>query len=173
MYHLLGVLNRIAFFLSGLICISLLAAGCGGGGGNGACSTLKVAGGQECSSEDNPTVLLVLDGKGICSGTIVTTTSVITAAHCVRGVRSIRVLHRSASEAASQAYYNSSYPGGVHPYDLAIVKVSPGFTAAANFSPLPLQLSKDVPAGTKVAIFGFGQDENGDVSVDLPRAGFL
>jgi hypothetical protein len=147
--------------------------GCGGGGGD-ACSTLKVAGGEECYSDRNPVVLLSLnEGEALCSGTIITQTSVLTAAHCVAGTRAITVSHRNATEAATEAYFNSRYSGGVGAYDLAVVKVSTAFTAAANFAPLPLQLTSDVAAGAKGAIFGFGRDENGNVSVEFPRAGFL
>lgn len=162
--------NRLA-----MLTTLLLFAACGGGGGSddSACGTLKVAGGQECSSLDNPTVLLLLNnGEGACSGTIITRTSVITAAHCIVGVQSIDVLH-NAIESVQHAYFHNQYRGGVGPYDLAIVKVSTEFTDAANFSPLPLNVYEDIPFGQVASIFGYGLDPIGAPSIDFPKAGFV
>ncbi len=168
------------FFKITTIFLILTLASCGGDGSDdvGACSALKIASGETCESKENPVVLLEMykaDGTSyVCSGSIITRTSVITAAHCLVGFNRIIVNHRNASMEAQEGFYNGLYQKDVvGPYDIAILKVSTEFTDAANFSPLPLNFTQDVYAGETLTIFGFGKDENDNISTDYPKAAYV
>ncbi len=170
---------KLLFKLLPIIFLVTLAS-CGGGDGDdgvGACSELKIANGESCESKENPVVALEMynskGGKYICSGSIITRTSVLTAAHCLVGYNTITISHRNASVDAKEGFYHGSYRGGVTPNDLAILKVPTEFTDAANFSPLPLNISQEVANGESLAIFGFGRNENDEIDLSYPKAAYV
>lgn len=173
-------MNKILKFLI-LAFISLNCINCGGSGDDGddvgACSNLKIVNGDVCESKRNPVVKLYMykDGvyQGSCSGSIITRTSVLTAAHCIYKYNKIEVHHRNAIETVREAFYHGSYIGGVTTHDVAIVKVSTAFTDAANFKPLAIDMSHNIEIGQTLVAYGFGLDENGQESVYYPKATYV
>jgi len=166
--------RSIGALLTSLI---LMLSACGGGGSDSpttsACDAAKIQGGETCSAETSPVVLLNIDNRAICSGVIISSTSLLTAAHCVVGATAILAQHAAASEQVQRAVYNGRYAGGVDQYDMAVLQVSSAFTQAAGVSPLPLSLSEPISDGDLVVISGYGTDGEGNQDLTNPKAAYL
>lgn len=147
----------------GLVCISGVM-GCGGDSSSssdsgGACSALKIAGGEECSVRPL-SVALVATNFGYCTGTFITSRHVLTAAHCIppRG-QQILVVTKGFSTQTTRAVKHPLFTSfGISPYDVAIVTIGED----APVSPAPIELSIDVESGDKVAVYGYGLDQEGN-----------
>ena len=184
------------FILSAVVCAVI---GCGGGSdsgdgssvGNGsACSSigygkaLKVADGEQCladsSSDTSPVVKLSIlsSGGGVatCTGTVISPTAVLTAAHCfafsnVGGVvitavsngtkvdiASSRVaVHPGFSASAEQVYFN----------DVAVVRTASPLPVPAS----PILLSRAPEVNEESLVAGYGQTEGDGLAVDDVIAG--
>jgi len=162
------------FLLLPVVSFSVLvgALACGGGGdgedGSSACSVLKIAGGESC--EVGPSaVAVVASDIGYCSGVFVTTRHVLTAAHCIpRGVREIGVASAGFRATTRSARVHPLYDGSISsPFDVAVVSVNED----APVQPVPLMVSRAVTPGDRVAVYGFGLDEDGNDVVDRVESG--
>jgi len=184
------------WILSALI---VAAVGCGGGSDSGggssvgsgsACNSigygkaLKVADGEQCladSGSDTSSVvkLSILTGGGgvaTCTGTVISPTAVLTAAHCfafgdvggviitavVNGakvdVSSSRVVtHPGFSASTQQVYFN----------DVAVVRTASPLPVPA----LPLLLSRAPEVEEESLVAGYGQTEGDGPAVDDVVAG--
>jgi len=150
----------------------VVAAGCGGGGGGGgssfACGDLgagfaKVTGGVQCEGGESPVVGLALfdsNGtlRGTCSGTLVSLTSVVTAAHCLVDIAGVVVFTQTGRAIeAVQAQIHPSYSfNTIDPFDVAMVRVP----SSSGIGPVPLLVSVDTKVGESITVFGYGRDEN-------------
>jgi hypothetical protein len=154
--------------------LSVILSACGGSGGGGtsACSTLKVNGGESCDDGASP-VVYIESGKGntgmACTGTVISSTSILTAAHCVMGQPShIHVENSKVLRAASAYYIHPGYRGGRSAFDLAIVKVA----EPMPIGPVPLLVSQAAPSpGAELVAYGYGADESGRGAVGRVDAG--
>ena len=156
-----------------LCALTFVIAGCGGGGdgGGGACSALRIAGGEACGDGSHSVVALFVErdqGLATCTGTYVSLTSVLTAAHCVRGARAVLVASRENVVEATSSKIHPSYNGSVtSAFDIAILKVSP----SSRTVPIPILLSRSPEIGEELITYGYGLDESGSDVIERVRAG--
>jgi hypothetical protein len=170
---------KMSFTKKAILCLSVVVvAGCGGGGGgassaSGPCAALKVAGGEYCE-DPAPTLAFISittgADSGTCTGTFISQTAVLTAAHCFdSGVDSITVGTPDGVRAASAYYIHPLYRDIFSGFDIAIVKV----TQPIPFSPTPILVSPGQPPspGDELVAYGFGADEAGRAAADRAGAG--
>ncbi len=149
--------------------ITAVLVGCGSGAENPT-SDVKVTNGREVrESEYAATVLLVMEtpeGQGICTGTFVNDSQLITAGHCVEGLdfadpamyyvtqsgSSYKAIAKARSIRKNPSY---SIDLGVSPYDVSVVDFAP------NTAPATVAIASTSPrSGDTFTIVGYGNNEN-------------
>jgi len=168
----------------------LLLSACGGGGGGGgdgssniptdACSLInsaKVYNGTGCSESGTPFVRVrISDGstsEGLCSGTVITSRHVLTAAHCFLDSPSSTVFVDGGGERifAPRVYLPSDVrvdnDNGVIFNDFAVVELQ----RATTLPTVALLAPEQVGVGSLIAVFGYGLDKN-DIA-DTLRSGYM
>ena len=173
-----------------LIC-ALIACGGGGGGSSdsggggsdgaqlsGGCAVGRVTGGSSCSISNGPVALLYLidsagDVNAICSGTFLTSTFVLTAAHCFvdSGAVSAQVVTGSTSGFSKRVITHPNYrpTSEISQYDFALVEMQ----SAQDVATLPLLVSEGNATGQRITIMGFGLDDRGQSAASVPPADAL
>ncbi|HMS27546.1 MAG TPA: trypsin-like serine protease [Burkholderiaceae bacterium] len=164
--------------LSLLTCVVLLVS-CGGDGEDltGQCSAIgltektgsefapKITSGRVCTDVNKSPVLAIIknmpDGSsGLCTGTLITATQVLTAAHCLSGAASIDVIHGISADQYARMRGSSwvvhpefaQTPSGRLVNDIGVVNmVSP-----LSMTPIPIAANSAPKNGEKVSIAGFG-----------------
>lgn len=188
-----SALSQVVLALSLFGCLFLSACGGGGGDSDSAGDTsdapsiclsksgrlgLKIINGDLCSSESSPIVrinILNADGSdALCTGTVITSTHVLTAAHCfiVSNVIAANIESQSGEQfsAAQIAIHPEVGTDGTNLAvfnDVAIVRTS----RAMNLPTLPIFANVAIEVGNTIGVEGFGLDENDDFGD--PRGGLM
>jgi secreted trypsin-like serine protease len=157
------------------LCMTVLT-GCGGGSGDSEASPaetslcvtpLRVLGGASCSNLPSPVVGISIQydngTSGLCSGSVISSTSVLTAAHCFLAAATSSVDIYNSKETISGTTI-TLHPGvavtitGEVRNDLAIVTLSKPFSDI-----VPLRVTSASPrVGTELLVYGYGLDDNGN-----------
>ncbi len=120
-----------------------------------------VVNGATCSTDDSPVVLVnTRDASGfplgVCTGTIIATRAVLTAAHCLQPpTASVLIFlgsgpQQTASSFAAHPSWNASNPTN---FDVGVVLMP----ADIGRAPKPLLLSRDARVGETAVIAGLGK----------------
>ena len=130
--------------------------------------TPQVVNGSDCTGAVSPVVLLNMkDSAGAqlasCSGTVVSSHGIVTAAHCLEGgVGSILVFRGTGAQLPSASFtpwpnYSQNDPNS---RDVGVViTVDP-----IGITPIPILTSRDAAVGETAVIAGWGKDQNGLLS---------
>lgn len=188
-----SILKAIFFTaLSFQAIISMQGCGSGGGSDDGgstslntnSCSLLglgnkstqlksyqKIVNGTVCSDNNSPVVLIAIengDSVAGCTGTLLTNTKVLTAAHCLLGGYGRIIVANGEDGVAVGVSRVAIHPlakqtsTGVE-HDVAILTLS----KALSLPTLPLISSIDLKAGDIVSIYGYGSTGGSDEQSDL------
>ena len=166
-----------------LFALALTSCGSGGGGSNGAssaCDALgakiaKVTGGEQCEGGLSPVVALIFSDasgrQGICSGTLISLTSILTAGHCLDNAVAVDVYTQQGllAEGGQKSVHPNwlSNPQAGNPYDIALLRIG----TPQNIGPVPLLVSDDIRVGESINVFGYGLDENEQNAIDRIQNG--
>ncbi len=163
--------------------VALLLSACGGGDESGTCGTLsgKVTGGSQCSTDGTAVVAVVpviVNGEsvqpvGSCTGTVVTSDDVLTAAHCItdplrNGADGFVVVTGDGVYPVIRHQVNPNYRDGSPEFDTAMITVERDMGIPA----VPINVTDMVTVGEEIVVYGYGKDENGESFLNRGRAAF-
>ena len=136
----------------------------------------KIIDGTACDPTSSPVVEVLInfaDGSGgLCSGTMLDSTHVLTAGHCfenpVSAVEADNGIQGSvASGFVVHPQFATDPTTGVLTNDVAIVTLANPLTLPS----LPILRSREAASGDQIEIYGYGKDENGNIQV--LKGGFM
>lgn len=169
-------MTRTTWLRLALVATVGTVAGCTDGGGDGgpdkeACGVVglneKIINGTACENRPSPVVYIALerrDGQFSCTGTMLTPTSVLTAAHCTTGgVRRAQVAGGNDFNQVASVVQVFVHPGASSDNsanrirnDLAVMRLD----QPLNLPTLPIIASRSVEAGDIISILGYGLTED-------------
>lgn len=142
----------------------------------------RVIGGTECGDLSRSSVVRIsgdtdrnpdTDPVSFCTGSMISSSAVVTAAHCFLGARSdIFITFGDAGSerdvlASSVTIHPDFSPFGGEDdravFDIAVLRLA----EEVNLPVLPLLVSQTASAGSLVGVFGYGQTVVGDPDVDF------
>lgn len=138
----------------------------------------KIINGVECSQKNSSIVLLKLKTPSkisYCTGTIISSNVVLTAAHCLTiGIQAITVQVGNNSYQAVKYAYHPKYnlnPSPISEYnydrnDIGLILINGTFAE----KPMPIITSQVARKGETLIVAGYGQDENGGYASTLKAA---
>ncbi|RDD36262.1 Trypsin epsilon [Trichoplax sp. H2] len=136
----------------------------------------KIVGGYEAKKHEFPFIIsLQRYGSHFCGGSIVSSTRVLTAAHCTRAVSYWQITANAGrhnvrtSESTGQSKSVSSmsehwgYNSNTYRYDVAVIRLSSAFTFNSYVKTVTLS-SSNPSSGTRVTVAGWGTLSSGGSS---------
>lgn len=165
-----------------LVALSVLVAACGSDSKQDACSNIglpsKIMSGTRCGDEQRSSVVLLTlyddgDKKGHCSGSVIGSQAVLTAAHCVHDMDKIRI-SVGGRDLESREFYKDpeSDVDGRQIKDVANDLAIIMLPEAANVPTLPLLVSRQIQEGEEFSIYGYGISDKQKDDKDL-RSGTM
>jgi secreted trypsin-like serine protease len=127
----------------------------------------RIIGGQDANSGEFPFMVALIDryGRPMCGGSIVSPYYVMTAAHCVPGLKAVIIgAHNLKNNSSGQRI--SIAKKIVHPkyndysdsYDIALLKLSQ--PVSSEYPPIKLAKISDSSPGTMSTVIGWGATSN-------------
>ena len=133
----------------------------------------EIVGGEPTASGEFDGVVAILTGGGLCTGTVVDTNLVLTAAHCLQGISNPSQISVSYGLDIDDGMSVGVTDFGAHPdfdpigtddiFDYGFVVISGDFTLPGGFLlPITDQAEWDatIGVGAAVTIVGYGEDPN-------------
>ncbi|XP_060529446.1 trypsin-1-like [Cylas formicarius] len=134
----------------------------------------RIIGGAPADISDYPyQILLLIDGEGVCGGSIISTNFVLTAAHCIYGQTENQLQVRAGSTYRSTGgqvvgvkkinYLQDSFNIDTYDYDIAVLELSKALVFGNGVSAVSLPAATDeVSNGETSIVTGWGQTDPDD-----------
>jgi secreted trypsin-like serine protease len=160
--------KSVAYKILGTGLLASALIGCGSSAHN---SETKVTNGREIGESTHPSVVLLVmqtdEGQGICTGTFVNDSQIVSAGHCVEGLDAanpalyvVTINAQGQYVATAKAVNFVRHPSynirlGVSPYDVSVINFK------ADTAPAVSALATRAPsAGDTLTIVGYGNNVN-------------
>ncbi|XP_018324126.1 trypsin alpha-like isoform X1 [Agrilus planipennis] len=131
----------------------------------------KIVGGSSATINEIPYIVQVYKNGGPqCGGSIISRTWVVSASHCLEGLRAVNVSVRAGTDQflkggvvirASNVYVHPNYNSDTLDYDIGLIRLA----SALSFGPTIAAISlanRKVAAGTLAVVSGWGYLAGGD-----------